>query len=99
MTLTTLLSAGDANPMVPNSMEVVGLGFSLFLLVLPLLALALAIWAVVVVMRTATLDITAKGVLLLLALTAPILGPILVLLLCRQSRRGGLSRAEERLPR
>lgn len=85
MTLTTLLSAGDANPMVPNPVEVLGLGF---FLIFPLLALALAIWAIVVVMRTATLDITAKGVLLLLTLTAPILGPILALLLSRQSRRG-----------
>ncbi|MGJ9406140.1 hypothetical protein ACHABQ_07425 [Nesterenkonia aurantiaca] len=91
MTLTTLLSAGDANPMVPNPVEVLGLGF---FLVFPLLALALAIWAVVLVMRTHTLDITAKGVLLLLALSAPILGPILVLLLCRQSRRGRSAHSE-----
>lgn len=94
MTLTTLLRTGDANPMVPNSMEVMGLGFSVFFLVFPLLALALAIWAVVLVMRTHTLDITAKGVLLLLALSAPILGPILVLLLCRQSRRGRTAQGE-----
>ncbi|MGJ9373034.1 hypothetical protein [Nesterenkonia sp. CF4.4] len=89
MTTTVLRSAGEANPMVPDAMEVMGLGFFLVFLILPLLALILTIWAVVLVMRTATLDITAKGVLLLLALMAPILGPILVLFLCRQSRRGG----------
>ncbi|GAA1105251.1 hypothetical protein [Nesterenkonia jeotgali] len=91
MTLTTLLSAGDTNPMVPNPVDVLGLGF---FLIVPLLALALAIWAIVVVMRTATLDITAKGVLLLLTLSAPILGPILALLLCRQSRRARAGHGE-----
>ena len=93
-TTTVLRSAGDANPMVPDAVEVMGLGFFLVFLILPLLVLVLTIWAVVLVMRTATLDITAKGVLLILALMAPILGPILVLLLCRQSRRGRAVDAE-----
>lgn len=94
MTTTVLRSAGDANPMVPDALEVMGLGFFVFFLILPLLALVLTIWAVVLVMRTSTLDITAKGVLLLLALMAPILGPILALLLCRQSRRGRSASAD-----
>ncbi|GAA1149163.1 hypothetical protein [Nesterenkonia lutea] len=91
MFIVGLLSTTMAvNPTLPNAWETLGRGF---FVVVPLVILALVLWAVVLVMRTPTLDVTAKGVLLLLALLAPVIGPILVLLLCRQSRREGQHRA------
>ncbi len=86
MSIATLLASADANPLVPNVWESLSFGLS-FIVLIPVLMLLLGLWAVIAVLRSRAMSVTTKAVLLLLVFTVPILGAILALILCHQSRR------------
>ncbi|WP_218222076.1 hypothetical protein [Nesterenkonia sp. Act20] len=86
MSTATLLASADLNPLVPNVWESLSFGFG-FVVLIPVLMLLLGLWAVIAVLRSRSMSVTTKAVLLILVFAAPILGAILALILCHQARR------------
>lgn len=86
MSIPTLLASADANPLLPNVWESLSFGLGLVVLI-PVLMLLLGLWAVIAVLRSRSMSVTTKAVLLILVFMAPFLGAILALILCHQARR------------